>query len=150
LPVRVPAGDGVSRGLDRTGSAPVDGYLWLDVLHADRLPRSARDDRRDHAVDHLAARAEGPLHAATSLRVRSGRLGLALRRRRLARPVYFRVLAVEVYLPGGIPCGAMSPAYQASIKSRNKTTDSPTRQVSARAIFRESSTLRGSLPPLLR
>ena len=38
-------------------------HLRLDVLHADRLPRPARDDRRDHADDHLAARAAGPLHA---------------------------------------------------------------------------------------
>ena len=34
-------------------------HLRLDLLHADRLPRPARDDRRDHADGDLAADAAG-------------------------------------------------------------------------------------------
>ena len=36
--------------LQRAQPQAVDGCLRLDVLHADGLPRRARDDRRDHAV----------------------------------------------------------------------------------------------------
>src|SRR6185295_19205508 len=95
LPVRVPAGDGVPRGVDGTGPEALDGYLRLHVLHVDRLPWSARDDRRHHAHHHLAARGEGALHAAASLRFRSGGVVLALRRRGVAWAVYFRLLVIR-------------------------------------------------------
>ncbi len=46
--------------LQRAQPEAVDGRLRLDVLHADRLPRLPRDDRRDHAVgDARAARSGG-------------------------------------------------------------------------------------------
>ena len=47
----------VRRSLHGAGPAARHRHLRLDLLHADRLPRPARDDRRDHADGHLAARA---------------------------------------------------------------------------------------------
>ena len=66
-----------------------DGRLRLDVLHADGLPRPARDHRRDHAVGdarpHAAVR---PLPCARRGRVRPAsrpaRTAAARRRRRSA------------------------------------------------------------------
>src|SRR6185369_4164771 len=93
---------------------------------------------------------EGPLHAAAPLRVRRGCLVLALRRRRLARPVRRRVLALNLersndtnaassgvclfspmtclpYLPMGMPVGWIHPAQYASRMQANNSTDSVTR-----------------------
>ena len=53
-----------------------------------------RHDRRDHAAGDLAAHLRQPLHAEAPLRVRGGRLVLALRRRGLARPVRVRLLGL--------------------------------------------------------
>ena len=46
-------------------------------------------------VRHLVARDARTLHAGPALCVRGGRLVLALRRRRVARPVLVRLLAVS-------------------------------------------------------
>ena len=75
------------------------GHLRLDLLHADRLPRSARDDRRHHADGGLAAGAARAFHARPALRLRGGVLVLALRRRGVAGPVHLRVLAVAEPAP---------------------------------------------------
>src|SRR5476649_176800 len=69
--------------------------LWFDLLHADRLPRLPRDDGRDHAVGGVVPRAEGPLHARASLRLRGRGVVLALCRRGLAWPVRRRLLVVR-------------------------------------------------------
>ena len=63
-------------------------HVRLHVLHGDRLPRRARDHR--HAVPHRlpVPRARRRLHAQAALRLRGGRLVLALRRRRLAVPLH--------------------------------------------------------------
>ena len=63
-------------------------HLRLHVLHGDRLPRRACDHR--HAVPHRLPlpRARRRLHAQAALRVRGGRLVLALRRRRVAVPLH--------------------------------------------------------------
>src|SRR6185437_15143341 len=94
LHLRRPPGARVWRGLQGVRPEAVNGHLRLDVLHAHRLPRPARDDRRHHAVGDLAPRAARPFHRAEALRVRGGGLVLALRRRSVARPVYIRLLAV--------------------------------------------------------
>ena len=70
------------------------GCVRVHVLHADRISRPARHHRRDHAHGDLVARAERPLHAEPALRVRGGRVVLALRGRGLARLVLLRLLAV--------------------------------------------------------
>jgi cytochrome c oxidase subunit 3 len=69
--------------------------LRLDVLHAHRLPRPARDGGRDHAHGHLAAGVARALHRHPAFRLRGGRLVLALRRRGVARPVHLCLLAVD-------------------------------------------------------
>ena len=46
----------------------LDRRLRLDVLHADRLPRPARDDRRDHADGDARPRAQGPLRRRAPFR----------------------------------------------------------------------------------
>src|SRR5579871_5828205 len=94
LPVRRAAGQRVPRRLHAARPAARHRHLRLDVLHADRLPRPARDDRRDHAARDLAARREGPLHARAALRVRGRVVVLALRRRGVARSVRLRLLAL--------------------------------------------------------
>ena len=43
-----------------------DRRLRLDVLHADGLPRLARDDRRDHAVGDAGPRAQGAISTAST------------------------------------------------------------------------------------
>ncbi len=88
------------------GLQPLDGHLRFDVLHADRLPRPARDDRRHHADGDLAARDEGSLHPAASLRVRSRGLVLALRRRGVARPLHLRLLDLIESRPHGATSGS--------------------------------------------
>src|SRR5690606_31485918 len=82
-------------------AARLGRHLRLDVLHADRFPRSARADRLDHAVRRVAARDARPFHAGAALRVRGRRLVLALRRRRLARPLRLRLLALIPWRPAG-------------------------------------------------
>jgi heme/copper-type cytochrome/quinol oxidase subunit 3 len=70
------------------------GRLRLDVLHADRVPRHARDGRRDHADRDARPRAARPLRRAAPLRVRGRGVVLALRRRGVAAAVRARVLAL--------------------------------------------------------
>ena len=41
--------------------------LRLDVLHADRLPRPARDDRRDHAVGDARSRAQRAISTPSTI-----------------------------------------------------------------------------------
>src|SRR5579864_3742143 len=84
----------VRRGLPGDGAASEHRHLRLDVLHAHRLPWSARHHRRDHADGDLAAGAARAFHAAAALRLRSRLLVLALRRRGVARPVHIRLLVV--------------------------------------------------------
>ena len=55
LPVRVPAGQRIRRGLHREGPAAGHRHLRLNLLHADRLPRLPRDAGRHHADGDLAA-----------------------------------------------------------------------------------------------
>ena len=62
-------------------------HLRLDVLHGDGLPRRARDHRHDLPARLPAPRDRRRLHAEAALRLRGGRLVLALRRRGLAVPV---------------------------------------------------------------
>ena len=66
LRVRLPAGRRVRSRLPGPEPEADVRHLRLDVLHADRLPRHARDHRRHHADDHLLPRAQRPLHARTS------------------------------------------------------------------------------------
>jgi cytochrome c oxidase subunit III len=75
---------------------PGHGHLRLHVLHADRLPRPARDPRSDHADRDPAPNSLSGtlLEPGTALRIRGRGLVLALRRRRVADPVRVRVLAV--------------------------------------------------------
>jgi hypothetical protein len=68
--------------------------LRLDLLHADRVPRLPRHRRRHHADGDLVPLPEGPFHPHPPLRVRRGGLVLALRRRRLAWPLYLCILAI--------------------------------------------------------
>ena len=129
-------------------------HLRLDVLHAHRLPRPARDHRRDHADGDLAARAARPLHPQAPLRLRGGGLVLALRRRGVARPVHLRVLAVAHrrqgrprHPPLGVGrlrrpasgCGSRNPSRQATNSSTNSAIDRLMRTVRARASCAESS-----------
>ena len=44
----------------------VDRRLRLDVLHADGIPRRARDHRRDHAVGDARPRDQGPFRRAST------------------------------------------------------------------------------------
>ena len=44
------------------------GDLWIDLLHAHRFPRHARDDRYDHADCHHIARSKGHFRPTTILR----------------------------------------------------------------------------------
>ena len=53
----------IHRGLHAAEPHARQRRLRLDVLHADRLPRPARDARRDHADGDLDPLREGPLHA---------------------------------------------------------------------------------------
>ena len=96
---------------------------------------------------------EGPLHAAAPLRLRRRGLVLALRRRGLARPVHRRLLALMArpaserrvaaasllasrgQPPSGTPVG-LDPAELVGrpAGTTNSSTDSPTRQASARII----------------
>ncbi len=70
------------------------GIYGSTFFMLDRLPRLPRDDGRDHAVGGAGARAARPLHGGQPLRLRRRGLVLALCRRRLARPVRRRLLAV--------------------------------------------------------
>ena len=63
LCVRLPAGRRVRTCLPRFEPDAVIWHLRIDVLHADRFPRHARDDWRNHADDHLLPRAKGAFHA---------------------------------------------------------------------------------------
>ena len=63
-------------------------HLRLDLLHGHRLPRRARHHRHDVPDRVPVPRAGRPFHAQAALRLRGGRLVLALRRRRLAVPVH--------------------------------------------------------------
>ena len=65
-------------------------HLRFGVLHGDRLPRVSRAGRHDLPDRVPGARLQGPLHPAAALRVRSGRVVLALRRRGVAVPVHRR------------------------------------------------------------
>src|SRR6185437_6338497 len=138
--------------LQGAGAEALHRHLWFDVLHAHWLPRPARDHRRDHADRDLAAGAAWPLHPEAPFRLRGRRLVLALRRRRVARPVHLRLLAVaqsaahygtQATLPAGYlrSWGAISPTRHASIRSRNSTRDSAMRTVSALLSLRDSSSL---------
>src|ERR1700686_2271929 len=80
--------------LQRAQPQAVDGSLRLDVLHADGIPRLSRDDRRNHADGDALADFPRAFRRAASFRVRSRRVVLAFRRRRLALAVYPRVLAL--------------------------------------------------------
>src|SRR5205823_13016745 len=80
--------------LQRAQPQAVDGSLRLDVLHAHGVPRLSRDDRSDHADGHALADLPRAFRRAASFRVRSRRVVLAFRRRRLALAVYPRVLAL--------------------------------------------------------
>ena len=73
----------------------------VDLLHADRISRTARDDRCDHAdrdADPIDAR---PLHSGAPLRVRGRGVVLALRRRGVDRVVHLRLLALIGRRPRG-------------------------------------------------
>src|SRR5690606_30291445 len=94
LPVRLPAGGGVRTCLPGDEPQAHDRHLRLDFLHADRLPRPARDAGSDHADGHLAASDEKALYAGEPFRLRSSCVVLALCRRRLARPLHIRLLDV--------------------------------------------------------
>src|SRR5262249_29673516 len=59
-----------------------------------------RDSRGDHAFRDARARPQGPFHARSSLRVRSGGVVLALRRRGLAAAFRARVLALAARKAG--------------------------------------------------
>src|ERR1700686_516691 len=70
--------------LQRAQPQAVDGSLRLDVLHADGIPRLSWDDRRNHADGDALADFPRAFRRAASFRVRSRRVVLAFRRRRLA------------------------------------------------------------------
>ena len=89
------AGGGIHPRLHRARPAARYGHLRRDFFHVDRVPRPARHARRNHARGHLVAGAARAFHAAAPLCIRGGCLVLALRRRRLARPVLFRLLALS-------------------------------------------------------
>src|SRR5690606_8454467 len=132
----------------------VVGHLRLDLLHADRLPRLPRDRGRDHAVGGAVPDHQGPLYARPALRIRGGRVVLALRRRRLAGPVRRRLLVVVASpghgAPGCAPDGDGSRGFPfgsarlAQMPGRDGTPAWPPARAARRTVTRRRAALGGS------
>src|SRR5690606_40320369 len=141
-----PADHRIRACLPGAGPEAQHRHLWRDLLHADRLPRPARDRGCDHAVRDLGPDDARALHARAPLRLRGGGLVLAFRRRGVADPVRVRLLDLTAGVAPayGPACGRIRPSFHSSSSTRNRPTDNPTRQVSARSIFCESPWRRDS------
>src|SRR5690606_32340409 len=98
LPVPVLPGLRVRPRLPGARPDPGDGRLRCHVLHADRLPWAARDGRHHYTGGDPVALSEGPFHQGQPLRLRSGRVVLALRGHRLGGAVHLRVRALTARL----------------------------------------------------
>ena len=94
------------------------GCVWIHLLHADRVSRDARDDRRNHAARHADSIDEGSFHSGAPLRVRSGRVVLALRRRGLDRAVHLRLLDLTEIRPNRPPRPAICDRRTVARRSR--------------------------------
>jgi hypothetical protein len=70
LPVHRLPGVRVLARVQRDEPEVDDGRLRIDVLHADRVPRRARNDRRDHADGDAVSRVPRPFRRRASFRVR--------------------------------------------------------------------------------